>query len=76
MAEEQPVKQDGSPTLFEQSLVEPRLSDKVADVMLEDRPGEGSGPETACSSGGSSADQFGVPARVIREAVRALLQRD
>lgn len=71
-AEREPVKQDGSPTLFEQVTREPRLSDKVADMMLKTILARSLKAGDRLPSERELGEQFGVSRTVIREAVRAL----
>lgn len=71
-AEREPVKQDGSPALFEQVTREARLSDKVADMMLKTILARSLKAGDRLPSERELGEQFGVSRTVIREAVRAL----
>ena len=61
-----------APDLFTQIAREPRLSDKVADMMLETILLQQLSPGTPLPSERELGEQFGVSRTVIREAVRAL----
>ena len=61
-----------SPTLFRSVSREPRLSDKVADMMLEAILSRQLEPGALLPSERELGEQFGVSRTVIREAVRAL----
>jgi GntR family transcriptional regulator, transcriptional repressor for pyruvate dehydrogenase complex len=58
--------------LFGRVEREPRLSDKVAEMMRETIIGRQMAPGTALPSERELGEQFGVSRTVIREAVRAL----
>lgn len=59
-------------TLFSQVPREPRLSDKVAELMRETIVSRGLKPGARLPSERELGEQFGVSRTVIREAVRAL----
>lgn len=59
-------------TLFEPVSREPRLSDKVADMLLETITVRGLKPGQRLPSERELGEQFGVSRTVIREAVREL----
>jgi GntR family transcriptional repressor for pyruvate dehydrogenase complex len=59
-------------TLFEPVVRQPRLSDKVADQLLQTITERGLQPGQRLPSERELGDQFGVSRTVIREAVRAL----
>jgi GntR family transcriptional repressor for pyruvate dehydrogenase complex len=61
--------------LFEQVTREPRLSDKVADLLLETIASQGLQPGDKLPSERELGEQFGVSRTVIREAVRALVAK-
>ncbi len=71
-AERAPVEQAENPTLFEQVTREPRLSDKVADMMLKTILSRRLRPGDRLPSERELGEQFGVSRTVVREAVRAL----
>jgi GntR family transcriptional regulator, transcriptional repressor for pyruvate dehydrogenase complex len=62
----------GSPALFPRIAREPRLSDKVAELMLQGIVANGLKPGDRLPSERELGEQFGVSRTVIREAVRAL----
>lgn len=62
----------GSSTLFPRIAREPRLSDKVADLLLQGIVANGLKPGDRLPSERELGEQFGVSRTVIREAVRAL----
>jgi GntR family transcriptional repressor for pyruvate dehydrogenase complex len=64
---------DDSVTLFEQVAREPRLSDKVADMMLETILSRRLQVGDRLPSERELGEQFGVSRTVVREAVRALV---
>jgi GntR family transcriptional repressor for pyruvate dehydrogenase complex len=68
-AERAPVRE---PALFEQIAREPRLSDKVADMMLKTILSRRLKPGDRLPSERELGEQFGVSRTVVREAVRAL----
>ena len=59
-------------TLFEPVVREPRLSDKVAEMLLSTITTRGLRPGERLPSERELGEQFGVSRTVIREAVRAL----
>ena len=61
-----------SGTTFSRIAREPRLSDKVADLLLETIVAEGLEPGARLPSERELGEQFGVSRTVVREAVRAL----
>ena len=61
-----------SEAMFPRITREPRLSDKVADLLLETIIAEGLEPGARLPSERELGEQFGVSRTVIREAVRAL----
>lgn len=61
-----------SGTTFSRIAREPRLSDKVADLLLETIIAEGLEPGARLPSERELGEQFGVSRTVVREAVRAL----
>jgi GntR family transcriptional repressor for pyruvate dehydrogenase complex len=61
--------------LFEQVGREPRLSDKVADVMLQTILSRRLQPGDRLPSERELGEQFGVSRTVVREAVRALVAK-
>lgn len=61
--------------LFEQVAREPRLSDKVADMMLETILSERLKVGDRLPSERELGEQFGVSRTVVREAVRALVAK-
>lgn len=63
---------DTSSDLFAPVAREPRLSDKVAELMRETILGRNLAPGTPLPSERELGEQFGVSRTVIREAVRAL----
>lgn len=62
----------GAVPLFDQVKREPRLSDKVADMMLETILSNRLTPGDPLPSERELGEQFGVSRTVVREAVRAL----
>jgi GntR family transcriptional repressor for pyruvate dehydrogenase complex len=66
---------DGTPALFEQVAREPRLSDKVADMMLETILSKRLQVGDRLPSERELGEQFGVSRTVVREAVRALVAK-
>jgi GntR family transcriptional regulator, transcriptional repressor for pyruvate dehydrogenase complex len=64
-----------SPALFGQVKREPRLSDKVADMMLETIVSKRLKPGDRLPSERELGEQFGVSRTVVREAVRALVAK-
>lgn len=64
-----------SPALFEQVAREPRLSDKVADMMLETILSKRLDVGDRLPSERELGEQFGVSRTVVREAVRALVAK-
>lgn len=65
-------RDDASIALFEQVAREPRLSDKVADTMLETILSKRLKVGDRLPSERELGEQFGVSRTVVREAVRAL----
>lgn len=63
------------PVLFEQVTREPRLSDKVADMMLETILSKRLDVGDPLPSERELGEQFGVSRTVVREAVRALVAK-
>ncbi len=63
------------PALFEQIAREPRLSDKVADLMLETILSDKLQVGDRLPSERELGEQFGVSRTVVREAVRALVAK-
>ena len=63
------------PALFEQVTREPRLSDKVADMMLETILSRRLQVGDRLPSERELGEQFGVSRTVVREAVRALVAK-
>lgn len=63
------------PALFEQVTREPRLSDKVADMMLESILSRKLKVGDRLPSERELGEQFGVSRTVVREAVRALVAK-
>ncbi|MFN0156050.1 MAG: FadR/GntR family transcriptional regulator [Gaiella sp.] len=73
---EPPLEQsEGGEALFEQIAREPRLSDKVADMMLETILSRRLQAGDRLPSERELGEQFGVSRTVIREAVRALVAK-
>src|SRR5712691_9711999 len=73
---EEPGEAGGSaPTLFEQVTREPRLSDKVASMMLETILSKRLQVGDRLPSERELGEQFGVSRTVVREAVRALVAK-
>jgi GntR family transcriptional repressor for pyruvate dehydrogenase complex len=68
---------EGAPeaTLFEQVTREPRLSDKVAEMMLETILSRRLAVGDRLPSERELGEQFGVSRTVVREAVRALVAK-
>lgn len=66
---------DVEPALFEQIAREPRLSDKVADLMLETILSNRLQVGDRLPSERELGEQFGVSRTVVREAVRALVAK-
>jgi GntR family transcriptional regulator, transcriptional repressor for pyruvate dehydrogenase complex len=66
---------DGSEVLFEQVAREARLSDKVADMMLETILSRKLRVGDRLPSERELGEQFGVSRTVVREAVRALVAK-
>src|SRR5687768_18134604 len=64
-----------SPALFGQVTREPRLSDKVADMMLETILSRRLEVGDRLPSERELGEQFGVSRTVVREAVRALVAK-
>jgi GntR family transcriptional repressor for pyruvate dehydrogenase complex len=64
-----------TPTLFAQVAREPRLSDKVADMMLETILSRRLDVGDRLPSERELGEQFGVSRTVVREAVRALVAK-
>jgi GntR family transcriptional regulator, transcriptional repressor for pyruvate dehydrogenase complex len=64
-----------APVLFDQVKREPRLSDKVADMMLETILSNRLNVGDPLPSERELGDQFGVSRTVVREAVRALVAK-
>ncbi len=64
-----------SPALFAQVAREPRLSDKVADLMLETILSKRLNVGDRLPSERELGEQFGVSRTVVREAVRALVAK-
>jgi GntR family transcriptional regulator, transcriptional repressor for pyruvate dehydrogenase complex len=62
----------GSSAHFPRIAREPRLSDKVAELMLQGIVAQGLAPGDRLPSERELGEQFGVSRTVIREAVRAL----
>jgi len=67
----EPLERDSS-ALFDEVLREPRLSDKVADMMLKTILSERLDVGDRLPSERELGEQFGVSRTVVREAVRAL----
>ena len=63
------------PSLFEQVAREPRLSDKVAEMMLETILSDRLNVGDRLPSERELGDQFGVSRTVVREAVRELVAK-
>lgn len=63
------------PTLFKQITREPRLSDKVADTMLETILSQELQVGDRLPSERELGEQFGVSRTVVREAVRSLVAK-
>jgi len=70
-----PESSNSSPTLFEQVTREPRLSDKVAEMMLETILSNRLNVGERLPSERELGEQFGVSRTVVREAVRALVAK-
>lgn len=68
-------RDDGGVTLFEHIQREPRLSDKVANMMLETILSRKLQVGDRLPSERELGEQFGVSRTVIREAVRALVAK-
>jgi GntR family transcriptional repressor for pyruvate dehydrogenase complex len=66
---------DGGGSLFAQVTREPRLSDKVADMMLETILSKRLHVGDRLPSERELGEQFGVSRTVVREAVRALVAK-
>lgn len=66
---------DGKANLFEQVSREPRLSDKVAEMMLETILSNRLNVGDRLPSERELGEQFGVSRTVVREAVRALVAK-
>ena len=66
---------DSTPALFGQVVREPRLSDKVADMMLETILSKRLHVGDKLPSERELGEQFGVSRTVVREAVRALVAK-
>ena len=66
---------ESSPALFGQVAREPRLSDKVADMMLETILSKRLEVGDKLPSERELGEQFGVSRTVVREAVRALVAK-
>jgi len=66
---------DTAPALFEQVQREPRLSDKVADMMLQTILSRRLEVGDRLPSERELGEQFGVSRTVVREAVRALVAK-
>jgi GntR family transcriptional regulator, transcriptional repressor for pyruvate dehydrogenase complex len=73
--EPDPGAGDGGGALFEQVAREPRLSDKVADMMLETILSKRLHVGDRLPSERELGEQFGVSRTVVREAVRALVAK-
>jgi GntR family transcriptional repressor for pyruvate dehydrogenase complex len=71
----EPTPSIGPPALFEQVAREPRLSDKVADMMLETILSRRLRVGDRLPSERELGEQFGVSRTVVREAVRALVAK-
>lgn len=69
------VGADQTEALFEQVRREPRLSDKVADMMLETILSRRLAVGDRLPSERELGEQFGVSRTVVREAVRALVAK-
>jgi GntR family transcriptional repressor for pyruvate dehydrogenase complex len=69
------LRQAGSQTLFPQVTRERRLSDKVADMMLETILSKRLQVGERLPSERELGEQFGVSRTVVREAVRALVAK-
>ena len=65
----------GGGALFEQVAREPRLSDKVAEMMLETILSNRFNVGDRLPSERELGEQFGVSRTVVREAVRALVAK-
>jgi GntR family transcriptional repressor for pyruvate dehydrogenase complex len=70
-----PAPDDGGVALFEQIAREPRLSDKVAAMMLETILSRKLQVGDRLPSERELGEQFGVSRTVVREAVRALVAK-
>lgn len=68
-------KPSSAPVLFDQVKREPRLSDKVADMMLETILSNRLDVGDPLPSERELGEQFGVSRTVVREAVRALVAK-
>ena len=69
------TSEGASPALFGQVAREPRLSDKVADLMLETILSKRLEVGDRLPSERELGEQFGVSRTVVREAVRALVAK-
>jgi GntR family transcriptional repressor for pyruvate dehydrogenase complex len=72
---ERTTSTDPTPALFEQVAREPRLSDKVADMMLDTILSRRLRVGDRLPSERELGEQFGVSRTVVREAVRALVAK-
>jgi len=70
-----PERSSSVPVLFDQVKREPRLSDKVADTMLETILANRLNVGDPLPSERELGEQFGVSRTVVREAVRALVAK-
>ncbi len=70
-----PERSSSVPVLFSQVKREPRLSDKVADTMLETILANRLNVGDPLPSERELGEQFGVSRTVVREAVRALVAK-
>jgi GntR family transcriptional repressor for pyruvate dehydrogenase complex len=70
-----PARSPGDPALFAQVAREPRLSDKVAEMMLETILSNRLSVGDRLPSERELGEQFGVSRTVVREAVRALVAK-
>jgi len=68
-------RSSSAPVLFDQVTREPRLSDKVADMMLETILSNRLNVGDPLPSERELGEQFGVSRTVVREAVRALVAK-
>src|SRR5881628_1454219 len=71
----EPTGMPAETALFDQVTREPRLSDKVADMMLETILSDRLKVGDRLPSERELGEQFGVSRTVVREAVRALVTK-